>query len=129
MNVDYKNVRCMWWFSKWKKMFDCELDECLIVNWKGTIILCTEMNLIDCEMIRNCLTANWKKCLTVHWKKCLTETLKGNFNYKALCKWMERKIKWTKYWKESFQRNIWPKLLNGMYGMHVLRILSTFHDK
>ena len=51
---------------KWKKLVDYELDECLIFNEKGTIVLCTEINLIDCESIRNCLTTNWYECLTVH---------------------------------------------------------------
>ena len=41
-------------------------------NWKRIIVLCTEMNLIDYELIQNCLTTNWYECLTVHWKKMFT---------------------------------------------------------
>ena len=58
--------------SKLKKLVDYELDEFLVINWKGTIVLCTEMNLIDYELIQNCLTTNWYECLTVHWKKMFT---------------------------------------------------------
>ena len=61
MNVNYKNVRCMWWFQHRRNWLIVNLMNVWLLIEKGTIVQCTEMNLIDCESIQNCLTAHRKE--------------------------------------------------------------------